>query len=261
MQPVIFIMNHTHVNKIIILEDQFVRVTKTKYDAGVFMPLHTHEHSAVSLILSGDFEESTANWSGKMCRSKTLLKPAHVAHSDHFEKECIILCVYLKEERIISPANRDVLTNWSSVYGVNWASFQPYLSAIGKKEKEEALNVFFNHIRKAKSCDNSVPSWIIELKHQMDHDFQSAIQTNTLAEQYEVHPVYLARVFRKYYGRGIKSYLNHLRIRNSMAEIIHSNQSLTQIAMANGFSDQSHFIRYFKEASGTTPKSFREIVC
>ena len=42
-----------------------------------------------------------------------------------------------------------------------------------------------------------------------------------------------------------------------MADIINQEDILAQIALKNGFSDQSHFSRTFSSALGVTPKKFK----
>jgi YesN/AraC family two-component response regulator len=246
--------------KRIIVEDEIIRVTQTKYVAGFYMAPHTHDHAAVSWILSGRFEESVDGQMNYVSRSKTLIKPADFLHSDQYQEECIIICAYFKDEQQLNHTSRKLLQDWAGLYGVNWAAFQPYFGATDQSSKKAALNQFLSLLSNSKSNDESAPDWMYKLKDYIDEHFYQSIPTSHLADLFEVHPVYLARVFRKYTGMSIKSYVTHLRIRNAMAGIISANESLTQIAMVNGFADQSHFIRNFKEASGLTPKGFRQII-
>jgi AraC-like DNA-binding protein len=48
-----------------------------------------------------------------------------------------------------------------------------------------------------------------------------------------------------------------LKIRIEKAiQLLSTRQSLTEIAFATGFHDQSHFIHAFKRMTGHTPKAF-----
>ncbi|MEQ9466098.1 MAG: AraC family transcriptional regulator [Ekhidna sp.] len=246
--------------KQIIKDDELIRVTQTHYEKGLHMPPHTHEFSAISLILKGGFQELIDGDSREVCRAKTLIKPAHVLHSDHYDDDCSILCIYLKDESIIDTKARDVLKEWTGMYGINWNTFQPYFNTESLKERKQIINSFLAHLGTSKNASDEIPEWIYHIKSYLDLNFTQNIQTSELADKYGIHPVYLARVFRKYYGLSIKDYIKSLRIRNSIASIFEKKQSLSQIAVGNGFADQSHFIRNFKQEVGTTPKGFKKII-
>jgi AraC family transcriptional regulator len=72
-----------------------------------------------------------------------------------------------------------------------------------------------------------------------------------------VHPVYLAREFRRVHGCTIGEYIRRLRVERARRQLRASDESLAAIAAGAGFSDQSHFSRTFKRLSGMTPASFR----
>ncbi|MDQ1855358.1 helix-turn-helix domain-containing protein [Chryseobacterium sp. WLY505] len=54
-------------------------------------------------------------------------------------------------------------------------------------------------------------------------------------------------------------YLRKLKLNKSL-ELLSSSHSLTDIAMECGFSDQSHFIRCFKENIGITTLKYRNLL-
>lgn len=237
-----------------------MRVTLASYDEGYYMAPHTHDFTAISLILKGGFEESTDGGVNQVCRAKTLIKPADTLHSDKYDDSCSIMCVYLKDISQIKRNNQAILKEWTGLYGVNWSSFQPYFSKVSMDEKRTILNEFIGHIQSAKTEKDKAPDWVYHLKYFLDAHFNERIQTSELADRYGVHPVYLARVFRKYFGMSIKDYLKSMRIRNAIASISENGHSLTQIAFDNGFADQSHFIRSFRQETGTTPRFFQKIM-
>jgi len=130
-----------------------------------------------------------------------------------------------------------------------------------KKEKEQLEGIenfiaYFN--RKKKDLNYQLPPiWLKELKNILDTSYNESLNSSELANMFKVHPVYMARVFRKFYGQSIKSYLNILRVNGTMASILNSNDKLASIAYDNGYSDQSHLNRKFKTATGMTPHNFK----
>ena len=72
-----------------------------------------------------------------------------------------------------------------------------------------------------------------------------------------VHPFHLSRVFKRFRRMTVGEYLNALRIERACRELERPASSISDVALSAGFSDQSHFTRAFKRATGTTPGAFR----
>ena len=77
------------------------------------------------------------------------------------------------------------------------------------------------------------------------------------AQELGVHPVYLSRYFARHFGCGFREYLRLVRVEQSLALLQDPALSLTEIAFAAGFADQSHFTRCFRRAFGETPSHYR----
>lgn len=52
-------------------------------------------------------------------------------------------------------------------------------------------------------------------------------------------------------------FLTRYRIHRACHDLLHTDQTITQIALSNGFYDHSHFIRYFRSTMGMTPNQYR----
>jgi AraC family transcriptional regulator len=72
-----------------------------------------------------------------------------------------------------------------------------------------------------------------------------------------VHPVHLAREFRRFERCTVGEYIRRLRIERACNELSNSNDSIAAIASGTGFYDQSHFGRIFKRVVGMTPIEYR----
>jgi AraC-like DNA-binding protein len=53
------------------------------------------------------------------------------------------------------------------------------------------------------------------------------------------------------------AYIRRYRIRQSCELLRNADQSITQIALAVGFSDSAHFARTFQRELNMTPRAFR----
>lgn len=66
------------------------------------------------------------------------------------------------------------------------------------------------------------------------------------------------RVFRKYTGESIFSYLRAYRLGQSVHLLTGSTLSVSEIAYACGFSSTSYYIEYFRKQFGETPLKYRQ---
>lgn len=66
----------------------------------------------------------------------------------------------------------------------------------------------------------------------MQDTFDRAPRTGELARELGLHPVYLARVFRRYFGCSIKQYVQQIRLRRAMEQLAATQTPLTPYAGA-----------------------------
>jgi AraC family transcriptional regulator len=95
---------------------------------------------------------------------------------------------------------------------------------------------------------------VLELLHQ---SFPALPPLGTLAKAVEIHPVYLATIFRKAHGCTIGEYVRSVRIKYACSRMVSSNDPLVQIALESGFADQTHFSRSFRRVTGMAPAFYR----
>jgi AraC-like DNA-binding protein len=68
---------------------------------------------------------------------------------------------------------------------------------------------------------------------------------------------HFAREFKHSTGATPHSYLTRRRVERAREMLARTSSSLSEIALAAGFSDQSHLARHFRQFFGTTPGEFR----
>jgi AraC family transcriptional regulator len=101
------------------------------------------------------------------------------------------------------------------------------------------------------------PAWLEHARLFIDRHFAETLTLAMLASLAGVHPVHLARTFRRVYRTTVGDYLRTVRVEFARVQLLSSDASLGRIAAAAGFYDQSHFCRVFKLSIGVSPAAYR----
>lgn len=86
--------------------------------------------------------------------------------------------------------------------------------------------------------------------------FAESLSLDEVAVAVGVHPVHLARQFRRTFGCSVGEYVRRTRVDHA-CRALRTGASLGAIALAVGFADQSHLTRVFKRETGMTPGEYR----
>jgi transcriptional regulator GlxA family with amidase domain len=70
--------------------------------------------------------------------------------------------------------------------------------------------------------------------------YREHLTLTDIAGQVRVHPVHLARAFRKRYTYRIGDFIRKLRVEAACSELLQSDAPIAEIAARTGFTDQSH---------------------
>ncbi|WP_461111311.1 AraC family transcriptional regulator [Spirosoma jeollabukense] len=79
------------------------------------------------------------------------------------------------------------------------------------------------------------------------------------AERLGVSAQHLNTICRRVHGQSASELITEQIILEGKRYLIHTDQSITAVAEQLGFSDPSHFVKYFKKMTGQTPASFRKL--
>jgi len=85
--------------------------------------------------------------------------------------------------------------------------------------------------------------------------FSEQVSLQELAEASGLSQFYLSRVFGRSLGLPPHQYQTHLRLARARA-LLRRGEPASQVAVAVGFADQSHFVRAFRRFHGLTPGMF-----
>lgn len=89
-------------------------------------------------------------------------------------------------------------------------------------------------------------------------NFSRNISQAKVAEDLYMSASSLSRFFKKQTGMYFNDYVNQVRVRYSLQELLYSEDNITKIAVDSGFSNLSIFNRVFRENYGITPSEYRK---
>lgn len=102
------------------------------------------------------------------------------------------------------------------------------------------------------------PRWVVLLKQLLHDKWNEVLSLQEIAIHVGAHPVTISKNFRRYFHCTLGEYQRKLKIEKSIDLIKNQALSLSEIAFYCGFTDQSHFIRNFKQLTGFLPKVYRK---
>ena len=101
---------------------------------------------------------------------------------------------------------------------------------------------------------------IADVQTELNRDLRAAPAVTALASQLGVSTRTLMRRFKFATGVSIGQYLQQRRLDEAQALLRRTNLSITEVGVAVGLHDASHFSRMFREKTGLTPSAFRTAV-
>ncbi|MCD1116430.1 helix-turn-helix domain-containing protein [Chryseobacterium turcicum] len=118
----------------------------------------------------------------------------------------------------------------------------------------------FSQLTTPKLLLEKKPSWVKQIDELLHENFHEKLNLTEISQIVNVHPIHLSRDFHKYFHCNLGDYIRKLKINQSLSILTAKEKSLTEVALDCGFSDQSHFIRCFKENIGITPLKYRNLL-
>lgn len=93
----------------------------------------------------------------------------------------------------------------------------------------------------------------VYLQNQYQHD----ISRDNVAQQFNISPNHLSRLFQTQGNMTFSNYLTHVRINRSKYLLCNYDLKLDDVAARCGFRDTPYFCRVFKRISKVTPAEYR----
>lgn len=242
-------------------------LSETAYAPAVRLARHAHESAYFSFVLQGSFTESNGRRSSEYKSSTLIFHPAGESHSDYFHA-------------LTRGFNFQMENQWMQRALQHSAAFESPATFRGDFPAQLAMRLYKEFCNSddlsslvvegltleilgetarqlKKRFDYPPPRWLVQTRELLNDQFREKLSLAQIAEAIGVHETHLSREFRRFYGCTLGEYVRRLRIEFACRRLTISDDSLTEIALAAGFFDQSHFARIFKSQTGMTPLVYR----
>ena len=93
----------------------------------------------------------------------------------------------------------------------------------------------------------------------IDNNFKRDISIEEITFRFSYNRYYIMKKFKKEIGDSIISYINKLRVYNSLSELNHTNNSIVLISINNGFNSLEYYSEMFKKIIGISPSKYRKL--
>ena len=176
------------------------------YQPQQFYPPHHDKRSRISVILKGQLRETVGNNEENADVMSVVIKPNSIRHKNEFGPlGASMLSITWEED---TPPDfikeLDILSKWKWLHGTKLAAstieFLADLKYYKDNQYAKASIIEFVASLTTSELENSFsdpPSWLKQIKEQLNDEYNTPILVQHIANEVGIHPVYLARIFKK----------------------------------------------------------------
>ena len=249
-------------------------LAETGYAPGFVVPLHDHAQPFFCLSLEGTFAEHIERRSWTARPATVFFHPAGAEHAEEFgEGGGRLFNIQLGGDWLARLDGYDLRPPERQVRATGGPMTRTAVSVLrefrtGDTASELAIDgltlaLLAQVVRRGSDRvtkgRGTRPGWLDRVASLLHDRADQPMDIASIAAEVDVHPVHMARVFRRHHGCSPGEYLRRIRVRRACRLLTESRQSLSTIAYTTGYADQSHFTRHFKRAMGVTPGEYRRL--
>ncbi|HEX2077282.1 MAG TPA: AraC family transcriptional regulator [Longimicrobium sp.] len=245
-----------------------VRLVVTDYAPGERMAPHWHPGTQVSMVLRGAVEEGVGRREHQGTAGALVVKPAGTVHRNLFGPvPTRMVSISIEPEAEADAACRAAaLARWRWVDAGEAPRVLWRLLQSARAEPERAAQLLLDGLWEtldaleaagSAPATAEAPGWLRRVRDRLHDQAGAAPPVRDLARAAGVHPVSLARAFRRAYGVPVTEYARRLRVRAAADRVASTELPLARIAYEAGFADQAHLTRELRRATGLTPGALR----
>jgi AraC family transcriptional regulator len=245
-------------------------VSEGSYPPGMRIRRHDHARASLCIVLAGGYDEGYGV-AGKSRRAKpgmVIVHPPGEHHQDtHDAVDTRLLTAEIETDclQALGPELRVMNDAWHRTDFSIAALAYRLRFEIARDDDVSALVIessifeMLSALEMARSAETGSAAWLRIVRERLEDEFHNPPTMRDLSNLVGVHPVYLARAFRKRYDCSVGLFLRRLQVGRACLMLEDPAHALCEVAAQVGFSDQSHMTRRVKEQTGHTPGTWRHL--
>ncbi|HEV8693502.1 MAG TPA: AraC family transcriptional regulator [Lysobacter sp.] len=250
---------------ILSVQDAKLTVHASQYAPNHIMPAHADQRSRLSIVVAGRVLESVGRHDEYATAGSLAIKPGHVVHQNRFGPEGARMLSIELPDWLITGQPAAIVDQWRWFHGgpLTVLATRLWLAARQPSDNHTGLaDRLIDAIAAAGELGSpgvrgSPPGWLRQIQQQLHDDYAEGSSLFALAAGAGVHPVYLARLFRRYFRCSVTDYVQALRLSAAVERMAVTPEALATIAAATGYADQSHLSRACQRGLGLAPRRCR----
>jgi AraC family transcriptional regulator len=237
---------------------------ETAFAPNAHVQRHTHEHAYISFLLNGSYTEEASGETRTCLPGSVIFHPRGETHSDGFHRfGGQVLNLQLAPQWLeamdeaVRPWPRAINVVALDAYSAGVALHHGFDSLSATALDNLAVELMAQVVR-----EQRLPAFKLWMTRALEFIYSAIVHERelslrTVAAAAGIHPIHLARSFRKYRGMTFSRFVSAARLRLGLRQLLETTKSITDIAVDCGFADHPHFCRAVKSATGFSPSHFR----
>lgn len=136
----------------------------------------------------------------------------------------------------------------------------PRINYLNSLLLHDLLNELVIQKNKLDFTKQDIPIYVEELRHYLDQHYNEKIDLCSLEKCFMINKYQLNKDFSKYIGTPPIDYVINQRINVAKDLLRFSNAPISEIGNDVGIENSAYFSRLFKQKTGITPKSYRQMI-
>jgi AraC family transcriptional regulator len=246
-------------------------VTDAWFPPGVVLEPHTHERPIFAVMLDGSFDSAIAHRRLDCTPAAVWTEPREERHANYIGRAGARVLVVQPD-----PARSDLFAPFASLTDQVHLLRHAGIAADARRVLTEldvadtltplaidslvlTMMTAASRLRFGRRDQRTLPAWLARAQEILHAHFRDRVQLADVAAAVGVQPSHLAHAFRRHFRTTVGAYVRSLRLDWAVNQLARTNEPLASIALAAGYSDQSHFTRECRRVRGVSPGEYRRM--
>lgn len=240
-------------------------------------PNHFHPELELCFVIDGTVEMTVKDRSYQLEREDFLLVNQGVTHKLSSPSGALVCAIRFSAPLVARLSGQEINLFLCSSLEAYGPAHQELLGILREAVRNEArpprkteglrlsilyrlLDCLIENFQVKALTDGAAQSDDEKLQRIYQHinqHYRDTVSMSELADELYMSKSTVSRFFRRETGIYFNDYVNQVRLKHALEDLLYTDSSMTKIAMDSGFSSSSAFTKAFREAYGQTPGEYR----